>query len=133
MAGPGEHATVAGRKSEARPGGRTTVGTDRTGRDNTGQDGTDRTGREESGLGNVDRLSHAGPVMGETPAIYLAGMLCVRVRYLRLGLTPWVTVRVRSYLVSSRAGRGNPNRGVPSTVVSAGSSRGDTWAAAPPL
>ena len=85
MAGPGEHATDAGRMSESRPVGRTTVGTDRTGRDNTactGQDGTDRTGREESGLGNVDRLSHAGPVMGETLAIYLAGMLCVRVCYL---------------------------------------------------
>ena len=64
---PGEHAAGAGR----------------TGR--TGQDEQDRTGRAEQGrtngnkMGeNVDRLSHGGPVMGETPAIYLAGMLCVR-------------------------------------------------------
>ena len=53
-------------------------GQDRT--DRTGQHRADRTGRDEGGLGNVDRLSHAGPVVGETPAIYLAGMLCVRVR-----------------------------------------------------
>ena len=43
----------------------------------------------------VDRLSHAGLVVWGTPAIYLAGMLYVRVRYLRLGLTPG-GLRVRS-------------------------------------
>ena len=103
-AGPGEHAVderrarrnETGRRAGERGRGRASErdgasgtgqdGTERTGQD--GQDKTDRTGRhradrtgqDEGGLGNVDRLSHAGPVVGGTPAIYLAGMLYVRVR-----------------------------------------------------
>ena len=60
------------------------TGTDGDGDEDEGADenADENADGDRTRMGMIDRLSHAGPVVGGTPAIYLAGMLCVRVHYL---------------------------------------------------